>query len=222
MKKKSSKAKAFNPEGTESPALSGLYFIRYVYKDESGKSTVRFRDKKGKFVSAEKVKKSKKKVYDVDQRTKKIIVPQKREVKVYKKDFLPVVEFSTNIYAQTLSSNISSYLASGYTVGLKINNKVIKITKKEIDNVKEYQGVIIKEYMRIFGEFVEYPELSYGLSINEEKKKALFDLDEISYTDEDTIEDINEIDPRIGKEAIKFRTYCKRKANEYFKKEKGN
>ncbi len=217
-KKKPSSKKATKPIGKESPELSGLYFIRYIYKDSKGKSKVVFRDKYGRFVSAEKVRKSKKKVYDVDQRTKQIIIPEKRKVKVYVKEFLPIVEFTTNIYAQTLSTNISTYLANNYTIGLKINGKVLKIEKRDIDRVKEYQGVLIKEYMRIFGEFVEYPELSFGLAINEENKKALFDLDSISLTDEDTIEDITDIDPQIGTEAIKFKTYVRRKSNEYFKK----
>ena len=201
------------PEAGSSP---GFYFVRYTFTNKrTGKATVRFKDQKGKFVSFDKVKRSKRKIFDVDQRTGTVFKADKK-LKPVRGKFLPTVDFKTSIYAQSLAKDISSYLAKGREVGLKVGDKIYKITLENFQNVQTFQAEILKKYFAKFKDIVAYPQLSYGLAENDKTNRVLFDLDNSNVFDEDVLEDLSDEAPEIARDAAKFKTEIKRTAKNYF------
>lgn len=206
----------------EEGSTPGFYFVRYSFTNKrTGKTTVRFKDQKGKFVSFEKVQRSKRKIYDVDQRTG-VVFKTDKKVKPVKGKFIPTVDFQTSIYAQSLGKDISSFLAKGREVGLKIGGRVYKITLENFQTVQTFQAEILKRYFAKFKEVVAYPQLSYGLSENEKTNRVLFDLDNSNIFDEEVLEDLSEEAPEIVRDAAKFKTEIKRTAKTYFDEPKKN
>jgi len=201
----------------EAGSIPGYYFVRYQFTNEkTGRTTVRFKDQNGRFVSFDKVQRSKRKIYDVDQRSGKTFKPKGQKTKPVKGKFLPKVDFDTSIYAQSLGKDISSFLAKGRDVGLKVGGKIYRITLDNFQDVQTFQAEILKRYFAKFKTVVAYPQLSYGLSENEKTNRVLFDLDNSNIFDEDVLEDLSETAPEIAKDAAKFKTEIKRIAKNYF------
>ncbi len=199
--------------------LPGYYFVRYSFKNErTGKTTVRFKDQNGRFVSFDKVERSKRKIYDVDQRSGKVFKPTAQKITPVKGKgkFLPTVDFETSIYSQSLGKDISAYLAKGRKVGLKVGGVIYEINESNFENVQTFQAEILKKYFAKFENIVAYPQLSYGLAENDKTNRVLFDLDNSNVFDEEVLEDLSDNAPEIAREAAKFKTEIKRTAKTYF------
>lgn len=198
--------------------ISGRYFLRK--RDKSGKAY--FLDRSGKRVSADKVKASKRKVYDVGKDGKvKVPAPplttrKAKAAKVERDQYA----FDQSVYGQNVAGNLAAYLANGYDVMIKANGKYTKATKADIDRMQRFMGEV---FNKVFEKIKKLTGTSnpqtkmkqYEHSLND---KAVIDLDDVEIIDEEVIDEIFEdgIDPDTRREINNMKQQYKRSVQKYW------
>lgn len=193
---------------------SKQFFIRYT---KNGKTY--YKNQNGKRASAKTVKRSKKAVYVLNQRTGEIIKPERKKIQQRKpkqtkgKKATVLKPFNSEV-----SSEIKRAVEKDYKIYIKISGKTYEVKSKEAkNNLLLFNFELNSNFYQTLKKKITSPLFDLEITESKKDKTILFDLDSINL-DEANLEGRPEIKAIFDE----FITRTKTTFNKYFSKnEKG-